>query len=67
MKKWEVSNCCLDFVFNFCSLTLYANDKKGAMREYICGLINYLQNLTDADIERITEESDDCIGDPIIA
>ena len=67
MKKWEVSNCCLDFVFNFCALTLYANDKKGAMREYIRALINYLQNLTDADIERITEESDACIGDPIIA
>lgn len=66
MNRYEVSTCCLDWVFDFSSLIVYARDKNDAMREFIERLKDHLESLTSSDIEKITKQSDDCIYKPII-
>lgn len=64
--KWEVSNIILERIFDSSSYIVYGNNKKEALRDYIENLIYELQNMSDSDIERIADDSDDLIYEPIV-
>ena len=64
--KWEVSNIILERIFDSSSYIVYGNNKKDALKDYIENLIYELQNMSDTDIERIANDSDDCIYEPIV-
>lgn len=64
--KWEISNIILERIFDSSSYIVYGKDKKDALKDYIENLIYELQNMSDSDIERIANGSDDCIYEPII-
>lgn len=64
--KWEISNIILERIFDSSSYIVYGNDKKDALKDYIENLIYELQNMSDSDIERIANDSEDCIYEPIV-
>lgn len=64
--KWEISNIILEGIFNSSSYIVYGNNKTDALKDYIENLIYELKNISDTDIERIANDFDDCIYEPII-
>lgn len=64
--KWEISNIILERIFDSSSYIVRGNDKKDALKDYIENLIYELQNMSDSDIERIANDSEDCIYEPIV-
>ena len=64
--KLEVSNIILERIFDSSSYIVYGNNKKEALKDYIENLIYELQNMSDSDIERIADDSDDLIYEPIV-
>ena len=64
--KWEVSNIILERIFDYSSVVCYGTDKKEALKDYIHHLIFELETMSDSDIEKIANDSDDCIYEPIV-
>lgn len=65
--KYEVSNCILDYLFDFSSITVSASNKTEALKQYIEYLKWHLGDLADSAIEDIVDKADDCIYEPIIS